>query len=55
MNVLYLLILSQKVSGDFPTVLHEVISKRSSVVESSLTIAEVNDMLDELSAHMGKR
>ncbi|KIY67314.1 DNA ligase 4 [Cylindrobasidium torrendii FP15055 ss-10] len=44
-----------KVSGDFPTVLHEVISKRSSVVESSLTIAEVNDMLDELASHMGSR
>ncbi|KAI0272769.1 ATP dependent DNA ligase domain-containing protein [Gloeopeniophorella convolvens] len=36
-------------SGDFPTVMYEVISKRSSVVEGSLTIDELNDALDEIS------
>jgi DNA ligase-4 len=40
---------SQKSSGDFPTVLYEVISKRSSVVLGSLTVQELNDLLDELS------
>ncbi|OSD05522.1 DNA ligase 4 [Trametes coccinea BRFM310] len=41
-------------SGDFPTVLYEVVNKRSSVVEGSLSINEVNDILDELSQNMGK-
>ncbi|CCM06278.1 uncharacterized protein FIBRA_08529 [Fibroporia radiculosa] len=44
----------EKSSGDFPTVLYEVISKRSSVIEGTLTIDEVNDVLDELSRNMGK-
>ncbi|KAL1747949.1 DNA ligase IV-like protein [Schizophyllum fasciatum] len=35
-------------SGDFPTVLYEVVRKRSSVTSSSLTIDEINDMLDQL-------
>ncbi|GBE86558.1 DNA ligase 4 [Sparassis crispa] len=43
-----------KVSGDFPTVLYEVISKRSSVIEGSLSIDEVNEALDQLSRNMGK-
>lgn len=46
---------NQKSSGDFPTVLYEVISKRSSVVESSLTIDDLNKMLDELAENMGSR
>ncbi|KAI0720902.1 DNA ligase 4 [Fomitopsis betulina] len=41
-------------SGDFPTVLYEVISKRSSVIEGSLTVDDVNNVLDELSENMGK-
>ncbi|KAI8996590.1 DNA ligase 4 [Trametes punicea] len=41
-------------SGDFPTVLYEVVNKRSSVVEGSLTVDEVNDVLDELAQNMGK-
>ncbi|KAI9064078.1 DNA ligase 4 [Trametes sanguinea] len=41
-------------SGDFPTVLYEVVNKRSSVVEGSMTIDEVNNLLDELSQNMGK-
>ncbi|KAI0629298.1 DNA ligase 4 [Trametes polyzona] len=41
-------------SGDFPTVLYEVVNKRSSLVEGSLTIDEVNDVLDELAQNMGK-
>ncbi|EED80930.1 predicted protein [Postia placenta Mad-698-R] len=40
-------------SGDFPSVLYEVISKRSSVVEGTLTIHELNDHLDEISKNMG--
>lgn len=44
----------QKSSGDFPNVLYEVITKRSSVIEGSLTVDDVNNVLDELSANMGK-
>ncbi|TFK40007.1 DNA ligase IV [Crucibulum laeve] len=44
-----------KTSGDFPTVLYEVVSKRSSVIEGSLSIDELNDILDELSKHIGKQ
>ncbi|KAI0793877.1 DNA ligase 4 [Fomes fomentarius] len=44
----------EKTSGDFPTVLYEVVNKRSSVVEGSLSIDEVNQYLDELSQNMGK-
>ncbi|KAJ6518705.1 DNA ligase IV [Mycena sanguinolenta] len=43
-----------KTSGDFPTVLFEVVSKRSSVIEGSLSVDELNDILDELSKSMGK-
>ncbi|EPQ56491.1 DNA ligase 4 [Gloeophyllum trabeum ATCC 11539] len=42
-----------KASGDFPSVLYEIVSKRSSVIESSLTVDELNDILDELSLHSG--
>ncbi|GLB41800.1 putative DNA ligase [Lyophyllum shimeji] len=44
-----------KASGDFPTVLYEVVSKRSSVIEGSLSIDELNDILDDLSKNMGKQ
>ncbi|KAF5383569.1 hypothetical protein D9615_003519 [Tricholomella constricta] len=44
-----------KTSGDFPTVLFEVVSKRSSVIEGSLSIDELNDILDDLSKNMGKQ
>lgn len=44
----------QRTSGDFPIVLYEVVNKRSSVVEGSLNIDEVNDILDELAQNMGK-
>ncbi|KIM44920.1 hypothetical protein M413DRAFT_442894 [Hebeloma cylindrosporum] len=44
-----------KSSGDFPTVLFEVVGKRSSVIEGSLTIDDLNDILDELSKNMGKQ
>ena len=49
------LIFRQKTSGDFPTVLYEVVSKRSSVIEGSLSIDDLNDILDELSKNMGKQ
>jgi hypothetical protein len=39
----------QKVAGDFPTVLYEIVGKRSSVMDGTLTIQELNDVLDELS------
>lgn len=45
---------SQAASGDFPTVLYEVISKRSSVIEGSLSIDELNEVLDQLAENMGK-
>ncbi|KAF9005938.1 DNA ligase 4 [Cyathus striatus] len=44
-----------KISGDFPTVLYEVVSKRSSVIEGSLSIDDVNEILDELAENMGKQ
>ncbi|KLO08051.1 DNA ligase 4 [Schizopora paradoxa] len=44
-----------KTAGDFPTVLYEVISKRSSVIEGTLTIDDVNQVLDDLSKDMGKQ
>ncbi|KAJ7281646.1 DNA ligase IV [Mycena rebaudengoi] len=46
---------NDKTSGDFPTVLFEVVSKRSSVIEGSLSVDELNDILDELSKSMGKQ
>ncbi|KIJ65132.1 hypothetical protein HYDPIDRAFT_89015 [Hydnomerulius pinastri MD-312] len=42
-------------SGDFPNVLYEVVSKRSSVVEGSLSVEDLNGLLDELSQNMGKQ
>ncbi|KAG1849416.1 ATP dependent DNA ligase domain-containing protein [Suillus subalutaceus] len=44
-----------KSSGDFPTVLYEVVSKRSSVVEGSLSVHDLNEILDDLSKNMGKQ
>ncbi|KAG6891206.1 DNA ligase (ATP) [Termitomyces sp. Mi166 len=44
-----------KTSGDFPTVLYEVVSKRSSVIESSLSVDELNGLLDALAQNMGKQ
>ncbi|KAI0820786.1 DNA ligase 4 [Trametes gibbosa] len=41
-------------SGDFPTVLYEVVNKRSSVVEGTMTITDINNLLDELAQNMGK-
>ncbi|KAJ7623294.1 DNA ligase 4 [Roridomyces roridus] len=46
---------NEKTSGDFPTVLFEVVSKRSSVVEGSLSVKELNEILDELSKCGGKQ
>jgi DNA ligase-4 len=45
----------QKSSGDFPAVLYEVISKRSSVIESSLSVDDLNHILDDLAQNMGKQ
>ncbi|KAH6915882.1 DNA ligase 4 [Coprinopsis sp. MPI-PUGE-AT-0042] len=45
----------EKSSGDFPQVLCEVVSKRSSVIEGTLTIEELNDTLDELTRNLGKQ
>lgn len=45
----------QKSSGDFPAVLYEVISKRSSVIESSLSVDDLNHILDDLARNMGKQ
>ncbi|KAH9066874.1 ATP dependent DNA ligase domain-containing protein [Lactarius vividus] len=41
-------------SGDFPTVFYEVVAKRSSVIEGSLTIDDLNGALDELSKNISK-
>ena len=45
----------QKATGDFPTVLYEVISKRSSVTGGTLGVQGLNNMLDQLSKDMGKQ
>ncbi|KXN86594.1 DNA ligase 4 [Leucoagaricus sp. SymC.cos] len=45
----------EKASGDFPAVLYEVVSKRSSVIEGSLSIDDLNYILDELAQNMGKQ
>jgi len=45
----------QKASGDFPIVLYEVVSKRSSVIEGSLSVDDVNEILDDLAKNMGKQ
>ncbi|KAJ3889259.1 DNA ligase 4 [Lentinula edodes] len=42
-------------AGDFPGILWDVVHKRSSVVEGTLNIQELNDLLDELSNSMGKQ
>jgi DNA ligase-4 len=42
-------------SGDFPTVLYDVVSKRSSVVEGSLTVDDLNGVLDDLAKNVGKQ
>ncbi|KAF9563995.1 ATP-dependent DNA ligase [Agrocybe pediades] len=44
-----------KSSGDFPNVLYEVVSKRSSVIEGSLSIDDLNDILDDLAKHSGSQ
>ncbi|KAF7309720.1 DNA ligase [Mycena indigotica] len=44
-----------KASGDFPTVLYEVVNKRSSVIEGSLSVDDLNDVLDDLCKNMGKQ
>jgi DNA ligase-4 len=41
-------------SGDFPAVLHDVVRKRTSVIEGSLSVDDLNEILDELSKNMGK-
>jgi DNA ligase-4 len=41
-------------SGDFPQTLCEVVQKRSSVLEGTLTIQELNEILERLSKKMGK-
>ncbi|KAF8518045.1 DNA ligase 4 [Hysterangium stoloniferum] len=43
-----------KTAGDFPMVLYDVISKRSNVMEGTLNVARVNNLLDELSKAGGK-
>ncbi|KAF9219810.1 ATP-dependent DNA ligase [Gyrodon lividus] len=40
--------------GDFSNVLYDVVSKRSSVIEGSLSVQDMNESLDELSQNMGK-
>ncbi|KAH9167381.1 ATP dependent DNA ligase domain-containing protein [Lactarius sanguifluus] len=41
-------------SGDFPTVFYEVVAKRSSVIEGTLTIDDLNDALNEMSKNISK-
>lgn len=46
---------TEKAHGDFSAVLFEVVSARSSVIDSSLSILELNEVLDDLSQNMGKQ
>ncbi|KAI6167470.1 ATP dependent DNA ligase domain-containing protein [Pisolithus thermaeus] len=46
---------TNQAAGDFPTVLYDVVNKRSSVVEGSLTISDLNGLLDDLAQEMGKQ
>jgi len=41
-------------SGDFPTVLYDVVGKRSSVIEGSLSIDDLNAALDDISRNISK-
>lgn len=49
-----MLIVLERSTGDFPSVLYDVLSKRSSVTTTSLSIGDVNDALDEISKAAGK-
>ena len=42
-------------SGDFSSILHEVISTRSSVIQGTLTIDDLNRYLDEITENIGKQ
>ncbi|KAI9457174.1 ATP dependent DNA ligase domain-containing protein [Boletus coccyginus] len=42
-------------TGDFSNVLYEVVSKRSSVVDGSLSVDDLNGILEELSQNIGKQ
>ncbi|KAF5388657.1 hypothetical protein D9757_004750 [Collybiopsis confluens] len=46
---------NKEASGDFPSVVFEVVKKRSTVIESTLKIDELNSLLDELSNSIGKQ
>ncbi|KIK60460.1 hypothetical protein GYMLUDRAFT_73906 [Collybiopsis luxurians FD-317 M1] len=46
---------NKSASGDFPTVVYEVVKKRSTVIDSTLRIDELNSFLDELSNSIGKQ
>ncbi|KIM62592.1 hypothetical protein SCLCIDRAFT_1214942 [Scleroderma citrinum Foug A] len=46
---------TNQAAGDFPTVLYDVVNTRSSVVEGSLSVNDLNGLLDELSENMGKQ
>jgi len=48
-------ILQRSTSGDFSSILHEVISKRSSVIQGTLTIDDLNRYLDEITENIGKQ
>ena len=41
--------------GDFSSILHEVISTRSSVIQGTLTIDDLNRYLDEITENIGKQ
>jgi DNA ligase-4 len=45
----------QKSSGDFPTVLYEVVNKRSSITEGTLSVEDVNNFLNEIAKSIGKQ
>ena len=42
-------------SGDFSSILYEVIRKRSSVIQGTLTIDDLNRYLDEITENIGKQ
>ena len=42
-------------SGDFSSILYEVIRKRSSVLQGTLTVDDLNRYLDEITENIGKQ
>lgn len=54
-NLLNSTLPQRSTSGDFSSILHEVISRRSTVIKGTLTIDDLNRYLDEITENIGKQ